>query len=176
MDDLAEKLIPLIVELRLALKATREPETAGRLRRIENGLRQLLALGVPKAQAARVLGVRATALTRWVDRGRLPLVASPHSPRLTIETRPLLDLAEEVERLRRAGVTRSLLATAFAALGWPDDPHGRYIIREEIASLPRSNVPRHRLRKEYERTTPEERVLQLNALSRSLGEVLRGAI
>ena len=85
----------------------------------------------------------------------------------------MLDLAEEVERLRRAGVTRSLLATAFAALGWPDDPQGRYIVREEIARLPRSNLPRHRLREEYKRTTPEERVLQLSALTRSLGEVLR---
>ena len=79
MNLLAEKLIPLIVELRLALKATREPETAGRLRRVENELRELLAPGVPKAQAARVLGVSATALTRWVDRGRLPLVASSRS-------------------------------------------------------------------------------------------------
>lgn len=164
----AEKLIRVIVELRLTLKATREPETARRLRRAETELRQLLGPSVPKAKAARILGVSPTALDRWIDRGRLPVVASASSPRLAIETRPLLDLAETVERLRRKGVERGRLARAFELLGWPDNPRGRHVVREQIAALPRSNVSVLRLRKEYERTTPEERVLKLAALNRSM--------
>jgi hypothetical protein len=169
----AEQLIRLILDLRVALKATRESETAARLRRVESNLRQLLGPSVAKAPAARLLGASATTLDRWIERGRLPVVANARSPRLAVETRPLLDLAEEVERLHRQGVKRSRLAQAFENLGWPDDPEGRRVLREEIAALPRSNVPVLQLRRDYERTTPEERVLQLAALSRSLTRFVR---
>jgi hypothetical protein len=162
------KLLNAVVDLRLALKQAREPELRGVLRKVERSLGSLLGPSVPKRQAAGLLGVSVVALDLWVDRGRLPVVASLRSTRLGVETRSLLDVAEQVELLRRQGITREPLAQAFAALGWPDDSKGRYILREEIAAMPRPNVSTRQLRRDFEQTTPEERLAQLGALNRSL--------
>lgn len=170
----SDQLIAAIVELRLLVKETREPETRGRLRRLEWKLRPLLGPSLPKKQAASVLGFSVAALDKWIDRGRLPAVAKPGSSRLAVETRAFLELAGQVEALRREGQERGLLAEAFNRLGWPDDPTGRQVLREEIARLPRPNVSVQQLRADYERLTPEERVIEVNHLHRSMNAVLKG--
>jgi hypothetical protein len=48
------------------------------------------------------------------------------------------------------------------------------VLREEIARLPRPNVSVRRLRADYERTAPAERVIELTHLHRSLNAVLKG--
>lgn len=166
------KLLRAVVDLRLTVKEAREPELRGRLRKVERSLGSLLGPSVPKKQAASLLRVSVVALDRWIDRGRLPVVATPGSSRLGVETKPLLELAEQVELLRRQGAVREPLARAFDALGWPDDPAGRYVVRAEIAALPRSNVPVRQLRRYFEQTTPEERVTHLDDLNRSLSALV----
>ena len=167
-------LLEPIVGLRLALQRTRDPALRDELRQVEVELRRQLPPGVPKRVAAALLGVSVTALDRWVDRGRLPVVASARgSQRLAIETAPLLDLATKVEALSRAGARRGLLAKAMDELGWRERGH-RDVLRADVACLPRPNVSRDELRQQFEETTPVQRVLQLVALHRSLN-VLAGA-
>jgi hypothetical protein len=169
-----DRLVAAIVELRLLTKRTREPQTRGRLRQLEWTLRPLLGPGLPKKRAAACLGVSVAALDKWIHRGRLPVVSKTASSRLAVETRAFLELAEQVEELRREGLERGLLAEAFGRLGRPDEPSGQQVLREEIARLPRPNVSVRRLRADYERTAPAERVIELTHLHRSLNAVLKG--
>jgi hypothetical protein len=147
---------------------------AARLRQLEWTLRPLLGPGLPKKRAAACLGVSVAALDKWIHRGRLPVVSKTASSRLAVETRAFLELAEQVEELRREGLERGLLAEAFGRLGWPDEPSGQQVLREEIARLPRPNVSVRRLRADYEGTAPAERVIELTHLHRSLNAVLKG--
>ncbi len=167
-------ILDAVVRLRLAIRQTRDAELREELRQIEVGLRRELPAGIQKGLAGQLLGVSVTALDRWVDRGRLPAVAYPHSSRLAVETGALLDLAVQVETLKREGVKRGLLARAFQELRWPDRG-GRLVYSSELAALPRPNQSYDELRYEYERTTPEERVLQLAALHRSLNRLAAGS-
>jgi hypothetical protein len=160
-------LVSSILQLRAAIRKTREPGTRAALRSIETDLRKLLGPSVSKRVAARALGVSPTALERWLGRGRLPLVRKNGSTRLELETGPFLDLAERVAALRSQGRRRPLSA-AFASLGWSDDPDGPQILSEAVARLPRPNVSARELRERFRTTTPEERVRQAAALCRSL--------
>jgi len=164
-----------IVRLRLAIETTRDPQLRDQLRTIEVSLRRQLGPSVPKRAAARLLGVSVTALDRWVDRGVLPVVTSPRgSRRLAVETLPLLELATTVRRLRRAGRTHRVLAEAVRELGWRDRGR-RLVFRYDVARLPRPNVPLDELQRQFEETTPEERVRQLAALHRSMDLLAPGA-
>ena len=169
-----ERLLSAIVEMRLLARQTREQETRAGLRRLEWRLRSLLEAGVPKRQAARRLGVSVAALDKWIRRGRVPVVAQEGSSRRTLETRAFLELAEQVELLRREGLDRGLLAEAFRRLGWPDDPEGEQLLREEVARLPRPNVSVQQLRADYERIPREARVVELTQLHRSLNALAQG--
>lgn len=164
-------MVAAIVDLRALVKATHEPETRAILRRIEWTLRPLLEAGLPKRQAAARLGVSVAALDKWIRRGRLPVVVRQGSSRRTVETRAFLELATEVEALRRDGVERGVLAEAFERLGWTDDPDGEQVVREEIACLPRPNVSVRQLRADYERIPADARVPRLTHLHRSLNRV-----
>ena len=166
-DTVAHQLIAGILQLRTAIRDTRVPQTRATLREIETTLRKLLGPSVPKRVAAEGLGISVTALERWLARGRLPLVRKGGSTRLEVEARPFLDLAERVAALRRQGRKRPL-AAAFDLLGWTDDPEGPYVLSHDVARLPRPNAPVRELREQYESTTPEERLRQVAALSRSL--------
>lgn len=163
----AGELVSHIGQLRSAVKKARDPEVRELLRNLEAALRKTLGPSVPKSVAARALGVSVTALDRWIDRGRVPVVAKAASARLEVETGPFLELADCVSSLRARGNLRPL-AGAFRLLGRPDDPHGRQVVAEEIARLPRPNVSARELRDQFARTTPEERVRQAAELSRSL--------
>jgi hypothetical protein len=76
-----------------------------------DGLRDELAPSMSKRQAAAVIGVSVPTLDKWIDRGLLPVDVAPSGlPRVLRD--PVLDLAERVEDLRRAGETRHLVTTA----------------------------------------------------------------
>jgi len=161
-------LLGSIVQLRLAIQHARDLRLRGELREIEVGLRRQVGAAVPKRVAAGLLGISVTALVRWIDRGCLPAVASAHgSSRLAVETGPLLDLATTVSRLRRAGETRGVISKAVRELGWRDRGR-RLVLRYEIACLPRPNISLDELQRHYRGTTPQERVLEMAALHRSV--------
>ena len=164
-------LLEAVVRLRLAIQATRDQQLRNELREVELSLRGLLGPCVPKTPAARLLGISVTGLDRWLDRGVLPLVASPGgAKRLGVETGPLLELAACVRRLRRAGRSRRVVSEAVRDLGWRDRGH-RLVFAHEVARLPRPNVPLDELRQQFEETTPEERVLRLAVLNRSMSSL-----
>jgi DNA-binding transcriptional MerR regulator len=161
----AERLLADIVELRRALRETRERSVRARLRSVEQSLRVTLGPSVAKKAAANALGVSVTTLDAWVDRGVIPVVGRTGSSRHGIETGPFLDLLEEVTRVRSTGLERGVIALAVKRLGWRDDPNGRRVIDGALAELPRPNVSVRELRDDYERTTPEQRVVQAAHLS-----------
>lgn len=74
-------------------------------------LRDELAPTMSKRQAAAVIGVSVPTLDKWIDRGLLP-IETAGSGRLRVLRDPVLDLAERVEDLRRAGETRHLVTMA----------------------------------------------------------------
>jgi len=170
----AATLLEPIVSLRLAIQETRDPTLRVDLRASEVALRKALGPRVPKRVAARLLGTSVTALERWVDRGYLPVVASPRGvKRLALESGPLLDLATRVRLLRRAGRSRGVLAEAIRELGWKD--RGRRLVYSlTVASLPRPNVSVDELQRQFQETTPTERVLQMAALNRSASALAHG--
>ena len=155
-----------IVELRTAIREVRDRAVRARLRALEVDLRRALGPSIPKRRAAAALGVSVPALDHWIERGRLPVVTRAGSSRLAVETGPLLDLLEQVVALREQGAGRGLLATAFSRLGVADEPEGRQVLAEKVAELPRPNVPVRELRDRRDRTTPEERVREVAAISR----------
>lgn len=164
----ADAILEPIVSLRLAIQQTRDPALRAELRAAEVALRRAVGPRVPKRVAARLLVTSVTALDRWIDRGCIPVVASPRGGnRLAIESGPLLDLATRVRLLRRSGRSRGLLAQAIRELGWPDRG-GRLVLSFDVARLPRPNVSLAELQRQFADTTPAERVLQLAALHRSL--------
>jgi DNA-binding transcriptional MerR regulator len=163
-----DRLLRDVAELRLAVRATRDPLARERIRSVESHLRRALGPSVPKTAAAAALGVSVTAVDKWVDRGVLPVVARRGSSRLRLETGPLLELLEQVTALRAEGVERAVVAAAAQRLGWQNDPSGRQLLSEEVAALPRPNVPRRELREQFERTTPAERVEQAARLSAAM--------
>lgn len=170
----ATTLLEPIVSLRLAIQGTRDPTVRADLRASEVALRTALGPRVPKRAAAGLLGTSVTALERWVDRGYLPVVASPRGvKRLAIETGPLLDLATRVRLLRREGQSYGVLARAVRDLGWKDRG-GRLVLRFDVARLPRPNVSLDELQRQFAETTPAERVLQVAALNRSISVLSQG--
>jgi hypothetical protein len=167
-------LLEPIVRLRLTIQQTRDPALRDGLRGIEVSLRKQLGPSVPKRAAARLLGVSVTALDRWIDRGCLPVVASTRgSKRLGVETGSLLDLATVARRLRLRGQTRAVLSEAVRTLGWRERGH-RLVFAPDVARLPRPNLSLDELQRQFAETTPEERVLQMAALNRSVNAILQG--
>lgn len=170
----ANALLEPILSLRSAIQHTHDPAVRADLRAAEASLRKTLGPRVPKRAAARLLGISVTALDRWVDRGCLPVVASPGgSKRLAIETGPLLDLATRVRLLRRQGRSRGVLSQAVRELGWRERGH-RLVLRLDVAQLPRPNVPLDELQRQFAETTPEQRVLQVSALNRAMNALVAG--
>jgi hypothetical protein len=82
-------------------------------------------------------------------------------------------LATRVRLLRRAGRSRGVLAEAIRELGWKD--RGRRLVYSlTVASLPRPNVSVDELERQFQETTPTERVLQMAALNRSASALAHG--
>jgi hypothetical protein len=161
-----ERTIEHVVALRCVASAVVDSQERRRLRRVERELRRELGVGVAKTRAAAVLGVSVTALDKWIARGRLPVVRRPGSTRRQIDADALLDLAQEVTRLREAGEKRGVLATAFERLAQRGRPRPRL----------HPNQSADELRSNYLRTTPGERLREAAELSRVLTSLAaRGA-
>jgi hypothetical protein len=153
-----ERTIEHVISLRRAGAAVGDERERSRLKRVERELQRAVGVGVPKTRAAAVLGVSVTALDNWIARGRLPVVRRPGKTREQIDPDALLDLAEEVARLREKGQTRALLASAFERLALEGRPRPKL----------RPNQPAAELRNHYRRTTPTERLREVAELSRVL--------
>lgn len=160
------------------MRAVRDLKVALDLHAIERRLRRAIGPSVPKRVSAALLGVSVTSIDDLVDRGLLPVVVRPGSSRARIATLPLLDLAAVVDDVRAEGVVRGVLARAIERLQWRGYGE-RIAIREDIARLPRSNVPAAELRREFLTSTDADRVLRCSSLSatasriRIAGEELR---
>lgn len=124
------------------------------LRRAELRLREELGGAVPKSVAARLLGVSTTGLERWVDAGRLPVVRRPGG-REEVVAEALLDVAEEVERLREEGASRGLVAEALRRLERRGLPRRRL----------RPNESPEELRRAFEGSAPARRLRETAELS-----------
>lgn len=139
----------------MAVSHVQDEREARRLRRAERLLRREIGPSVPKRRAAALLGISVTALDRWIASGKLPVVRRPGG-REEVEAGPLLDLLEEVRRLREyEGVSRGVVAEAFRRLAERGLPP---------PSL-RPNTPSHELRSSYLASTPVERLRETAELS-----------
>jgi len=113
-----EELVHDLVDLRVAERHSRGKPRA-HVRKVEDRMRRRVGHGVPKAVAARVLGVSTNTLEKWIARGRVPTAASS-SGRQVVALEPLVELAAEVAQLREAGQTDGLLAAAILELDQKD--------------------------------------------------------
>ena len=97
-----------IVALRAVRSAVERSAERQRLAQVLSQLRRQLGVGVPKRQAAAVLGVSVQGLDRWIAARKIPVVRRPGSSRELVEADALLVLAEKVAQLREQGETRAL--------------------------------------------------------------------
>lgn len=149
------RALEVVAEIRQAARGVRDERVARRLRRAERLLCREIGPSVPKRRAAALLGVTVAALERWIASGKLPVVRRPRG-RQEIEAGALLDLVEEVSRLREdEAAVRGVLAAAFRRLAERGLPQ---------PSL-RPNTPPHELRHSYLDSTPVERLRETAELS-----------
>lgn len=118
-----EQLVRDIVDLRVAGRQSRGNPRL-RVRQVEDRMRQRVGQGVPKAVAARVLGVSTTTLDKWIARGRIQTIPGPgDTPRVALA--PLVELVAEVQALRELGQTDGVLAAAILHLQQRDPAYRR---------------------------------------------------
>jgi hypothetical protein len=159
-------LVTSVLQLRAAIVGTRDRSTRSALRDVEVRLREALGPTITKTKSAAVLGISVTALDRWVDQGVIPVVARPGSTRHELEARPLLELAEQVRRVREeTPATRVPVALAVRRLGWRPSPAGKRVLRFDVAALPRPNISEQELVAGFRSTTQEQRVREAAELS-----------
>lgn len=160
-----EQALRDVIDLRRVRTAAQTAEQRLRIDRVLHRRFADLDLGVPKTQAARVLGISVNALEKWIARGTLPMVPRPGSRRLDIETSAFLALADTVEELRSTGESKRLLTQAFARL------------QEVRAARPamgtRGYFPDHarERRLDFERLNVGERVAEAMRLSRAVTRI-----
>jgi excisionase family DNA binding protein len=81
-------------------------------------LRVAVGRGVPKVEAARLLGISRPSLDRWIAGGRIATVQV--GKRSLVDADSLASLLVEVERLRELGTTRGVVAAALHRLAERD--------------------------------------------------------
>ena len=86
-----------VIRLRRAQRVSPATED---LALVRADLERRIGHAVPRAMAARTLGISQTALDRWVARGDIPAVMTPRGRR-EIPLGALLDLVEELERRKQ---------------------------------------------------------------------------
>lgn len=118
-----------ILQLRHAARCG-EPVRA-ELQPVIDDLRAELDETVPKASAARVLGVSTTTLDKWVARGLIPTAPAPKGSHRELPRDALLDLAEEVAEIRRLGADRHVLSEALRRLH-ANDPETRASFERDL--------------------------------------------
>lgn len=149
------RALEVATAIRLAAREIGEERAVRRLRRAERLLRREIGPSVPKRRAAALLGISVTALQRWIAAGRLPVVRRPGG-REEVEAAALLDLLEEVRRLREDELlSRGVVAAGFRKLA------ERGLPRRSL----RPNTPPAELRGSYLASTPVGRLRETAELS-----------
>lgn len=111
VEDIVEDLL----DLRAATRDSRNPEVKRRLRRVAE--RRIDAQrGIPKAVAARMLGISVNTLDKWIARGGVSVVRDESSGRVLVATAPFASLLQQVRELRQAGEHSGILAAAIAQI------------------------------------------------------------
>jgi hypothetical protein len=114
-----EEIVEDLADLYAAEKASRGSAKT-HIQRVQ-ARRRAAAKGIPKATAARMLGVSANTLDKWIGRGRISTVASA-SGRALVDAQQVAQLLIAVRVLRQLGRKEGLLAAAIEQLE-RDDPH-----------------------------------------------------
>jgi Homeodomain-like domain len=115
VKDIVEDL----VDLQQAERESRSPEVKRRLGRMAE--RRIRAQrGIPKAAAARMLGVSVNTVDKWIARKRIAVVRDNRSGRELVAISPFARLLSEVRALRAAGATDGILAAALLHLEQQD--------------------------------------------------------
>lgn len=109
----------------LRVTARRGGEVGRELDPIIAELRDEIAPTLPKRLAARLLGVSVPTLNKWIARGMIPVSHEGRYDRVARD--PLLDLAEQVEQLRRAGRNEAVIAHAVDRLQASDPEYNAQI-------------------------------------------------
>ncbi len=112
------KLVDCIVRLRRAGRVAEVADDVATVRRV---LESRVGPTLSRSRASRILGVSQTALDRWVEAGRVPIVVTPRGRR-EVPLQFVVELLEEIGRLKDRGLTRRPLA---AALGERRDAAAR---------------------------------------------------
>jgi len=97
-----------ILRLRRAERAVDAPVRA-ELRSVREFIEETTGPTVVRAEAARLLGVSQTALDRWIAKGEISSVVTPHGRR-EIPLSELIALLEDVEEARERGARRPIAA------------------------------------------------------------------
>jgi hypothetical protein len=126
-----EQLVRDIASLRAAEAAT---ASSDQLAGVRQHLEELVGRTVPRASAARTLGVSQTALDRWIRSGDVPAVMTPRG-RDEVPLSALVELVQAVDRRRDelnplASVLRSRRAQA------EQSDASRLITRVDLADSP----------------------------------------
>lgn len=112
MASVAEttRLVNSIVRLRRAERVPGAEEDVAPVRR---DLELQLGPTLSRSRASRILGVSQTALDRWVEAGRIPVVVTPGGRR-EVPRQVVIELRESIDRLKGRGIGRHPLAAALA--------------------------------------------------------------
>src|SRR4051812_30175524 len=111
VQDIVEDL----VDLQVAERESRSPEVKRRLQRLAQR-RTRVRRGIPKATAARMLGVSVNTLDKWIARHRIAVVPDERTGRELVALKPFALLLNEVRTLRDRGAASGVLATAIMQL------------------------------------------------------------
>lgn len=113
-------LVDGIVRLR---RAERVPGVADDVAPVRRWLEREVGPTLSRSRAARILGVSQTALERWVESERIPVVIGP-SGRKEVPRQVVVEVREATDRIVEEGIVHRPLAAALAerdpAFGGPD--------------------------------------------------------
>lgn len=110
-----EQSILTLVDLYAAERTSRGKEPRRRIRLARDRVAHGLSPGVPKAVAARVLGVSVPTLDKWVARGRVRTVHGS-GRRVLVDREHLVAFAVDVQALRELGQGDGILGAAIQRL------------------------------------------------------------
>ena len=119
-----DEIIEDLVDLYAAERASRGTPRA-HIHRVAERRRRSIERGVPKASAARALGVSVPTVDKWIARGRVHTIHNERTGRAQVDVQQLIPLVAEVRALRALGKKDAVLAHAIEALDQQDDAYRR---------------------------------------------------
>jgi transposase-like protein len=121
----AEQAIEDLADLAVAKRSTRSEVAIDSVQRVASRRADVVRKGVPKASAARLLGVSPPTLDKWIARKRISTQRDPVTGRELVVPKALVDLLILVRVLRNAGHRDGVLAAAIERLEQDDPVHQR---------------------------------------------------